>query len=186
MWYFSASKKSKRSDRRSSSGNTGVVGERIAGAGSAGTRRGDGRCAGRICCGTSKPSLSADGRSREWGSLGTGPADVPVVASSPRGAVGPPDLPARCRPVRQEVERRRKRAKRVGCPRRKGPCRELFQLRQALWTFVRRESGWSPRATPLSGRFGQGSSGAREAFGARGAEEGFRRCRSDGRGGGRA
>jgi transposase len=42
-------------------------------------------------------------------------------------------------PVRQEVERLLEAGQTCGVPKTEGTCRELFKLRQALWTFVRHE-----------------------------------------------
>jgi transposase len=42
-------------------------------------------------------------------------------------------------PVRQEVERLLAAGQTCGVPKTEGTCRELFKLRQALWTFVRHE-----------------------------------------------
>jgi transposase len=42
-------------------------------------------------------------------------------------------------PVRQEMERLLEAGQTCGVPKTEGTCRELFKLRQALWTFVRHE-----------------------------------------------
>jgi transposase len=42
-------------------------------------------------------------------------------------------------PVRQEVERLLEAGQTCGVPKTEGTCRQLFKLRQALWTFVRHE-----------------------------------------------
>ncbi len=42
-------------------------------------------------------------------------------------------------PVRREVERLLEVGQSCGVPKTEGTCREIFKLRQALWTFVRHE-----------------------------------------------
>jgi transposase len=42
-------------------------------------------------------------------------------------------------PIRREVERLLEAGQRCGVPKTEGTCREIFKLRQALWTFVRHE-----------------------------------------------
>jgi transposase len=42
-------------------------------------------------------------------------------------------------PIRREVERLLEAGQRCGVPQTEGTCREIFKLRQALWTFVRHE-----------------------------------------------
>ena len=68
--------------------------------------------------------------------------------------------------VRREMERLLEAGQTCGVPKTEGTCREILKRRQGLWTVVR-HAGVEPTTTPLSGRFGQGSSGARGALGLR-------------------
>ena len=76
------------------------------------------------------------------------------------------------RPVRRAVERWLEAGQPCGVPNTAGMCRELFKVRQALWTFVR-HAGVEPtnnaaeRAIRPGVRWRQGRFGTRSAAGSR-------------------
>jgi transposase len=53
------------------------------------------------------------------------------------GTLAPASFVSYMWPVRQEVERRLEAGQTCGVPKTEGTCRQIFRLRQALWTFVR-------------------------------------------------
>ena len=75
-------------------------------------------------------------------------------------------------PVRQEVERLVAAGQTCGVPKTEGTCRELFKLRQALWTFVRHEgveptNNTAERAIRPGVLWRKGSFGTQSAEGSR-------------------
>jgi len=71
-------------------------------------------------------------------------------------------------PVRREVERLLEVGQRCGVPKTEGPCRELFKLRQALWTFVRHE-GVEPTNNAAERAIRPGVLWRKESFGTQSA-----------------
>jgi transposase len=67
------------------------------------------------------------------------------------------------RPIRQAVERRLEAGHTGGRPKTAGVCREIRNMRQAWWTFVRHE-GVEPTNNAANGRFVQGCAGAKAAL----------------------
>jgi len=77
--------------------------------------------------------------------------------------------------VRWAVERLLEMGQRCGVPKTEGSCREIFKLRQALWTFVRHEgvepmNNAAERAIRPGGVWRKGSFGTQSAEGSRFAE----------------
>lgn len=75
-------------------------------------------------------------------------------------------------PIRREVERLLEAGQRCGVPKTEGTCREIFKLRQALWTFVRHEgveptNNTAERAIRPGVLWRKGSFGTQSAEGSR-------------------